>query len=280
MAVQYDTGQGGWIDPATGRKYSWQEAQAAQQQAQQMMQGFGNPFDMGRSILPPGPTTTAPQLGAAGSIADPRTQQQIASMNAGPSQRAAPSVYEPYYHNAQAGGSIADGGPGAAYGNQAGAPAAGITAQDRVNARAQARADSRLQNELKTPTGLADLFGVGGGDWASQWGKQANPQSSQYAGYSPAGGLNDLMGAFNSASGPYGQLQSAAAYTAPARNDRQARMYEADTTKDIAKMKYSTANRVLSNLANLMQGGQQMNGFETDYGASAMLKPTNLKRFF
>lgn len=277
MAVQYDTGQGGWIDPATGRKYSWQEAQAAQQQAQQLMQGIGNPFDMGRTILPPGPTTTAPQVGAPGYIADPGNPfaGQIAS-----GQRAAPSVYEPYYAP-KSGGTVADGGPGAAYGNQAGAAAQPqMTAQDRVNARAQALADARLQNQIKTPTGLADLFGVGGGDWASQWGKQANPQSSQYAGYSPAGGLNDLMGAFNSASGPYGQLQSAAAYTAPARNDRQARMYEADTTKDIAKMKYSTANRVLSNLANLMQGGQQMNGFETDYGASAMLKPTNLKRFF
>lgn len=273
MAVQYDTGQGGWIDPATGRRYSWQEAQAAQQQAQQLMQGIGNPFNLGTPILPPGPTTTAPRPGQQGYIADPGNPfaQQIAS-----GQRAAPSVYQPYY-NQTAGGSVADGGPGAAYGNQVGAPA--ITAQDRVNARAQARADARLQNELRTPTSLADLFGVGDGDWASQWGRMQKPGSSRYAGYSPAGGLNDLMGAFNSASGPYGQLQTAAAYTAPARNDRQARMYEADTAKEIARMKTGTANRVLSNLANLMQGNQ-MNGFETDYGASAMLRPTNLKRFF
>lgn len=276
MAAQYDSGQGGWYDPVTGRKYSWQEAQAAQKQAQQFMQELGNPLNLGTPILPPGPTTTAPRPGQQGYIADPGNPfaQQIAS-----GQRAAPSVYQPYY--AKAGGSVADGGPGAAYGNQAGAAAQPqMTAQDRVNARAQARADARLQNELRTPTSLADLFGVGDGDWASQWGRLQKPGSSQYAGYSPAGGLNDLMGAFNSASGPYGQMQAAAAYTAPARNDRQARMYEADTSRDIAKMKYSTANRVLSNLANLMQGGQQMNGFETDYGASAMLRPTNLKRFF
>lgn len=269
MAVQYDTGQGGWIDPATGRRYSWQEAQAAQQQAQQLMQGIGNLFNLGTPILPPGPTTTAPRPGQQGYIADPGNPfaQQITS-----GQRAAPSVYQPYYNQAAAtqagsGGLLTTPGPQ-------------VTAQDRVNARAQARADARLQNELRTPTSLADLFGVGDGDWASQWWRMQKPGSSQYAGYSPAGGLNDLMGAFNSASGPYGQLQTAAAYTAPARNDRQARMYEADTSRDIAKMKYSTANRVLSNLANLMQGGQQMNGFETDYGASAMLRPTNLKRFF
>lgn len=273
MAATYNTGSlgAGWYNPDTGRQYSRADERAAQQQIDALLQrmGGGNPFGMLAPPIAPATTTTAPQIGAPGYIADPGNPfaQQIAS-----GQRAAPSVYQPYYNQAAA--------PQAGSGGLLTTPGPQVTAQDRVNARAQARADARLQNELRTPTSLADLFGVGDGDWASQWGRLQKPGSSQYAGYSPAGGLNDLMGAFNSASGPYGQMQAAAAYTAPARNDRQARMYEADTSRDIAKMKYSTANRVLSNLANLMQGGQQMNGFETDYGASAMLRPTNLKRFF
>lgn len=153
-----------------------------------------------------------------------------------------------------------------------------ITSQDLVNLRAAGLAGARLQNQIKPQTSLADLFGVGGGDWASQWGKQADPRSQISNNFYSGLGLDTDL--FNSASGPYGQLQLAAAHTAPARNDRQARMYEADTAKDIAGMKYGTAKQVLGQLANLMSNPSQMNGFETDYGASAMLKPTNLRRFF
>lgn len=226
--------------------------------------------------------TTAPSPMQPGYIADPRTKAQIAAMSGA---RQAPATTSNDWlaqlialseAGGASGGSVADGGPGAAYGNQAGAPA--ITAQDRVNARAQALADARLRNQTQPQTNLADLFGVGGGDWASQWGKQADPRSRINSNFYQGLGLDTDI--FNSPTGPYGQLQMAAAYSAPARNDRQARMYEADTAKEIARMKTGTANRVLSNLANLMSNPNQMNGFETDYGASAMLKPTNLRRFF
>ncbi len=161
----------------------------------------------------------------------------------------------------------------------------GVTPADRVNARAQAQADARLRSQVAPGTNPADLFGLGGGDWASAWRQATTPQDSlighlirqQVSGPNVSSGL---AGLFNSASGPYGQLQQAAAYTAPARNNRQARMYEADTAQDIAKMKYGTANRVLGQLSNLLANPNQMTGFETDYGASAMLRPTNLRRYF
>lgn len=154
----------------------------------------------------------------------------------------------------------------------------GVTPQDRVNARAQFQADARLRDQTRPQTTLADLFGIGGGDWASQWGNQADPRNRINQNFYQGLGLD--TGIFNSPTGPYGQLQQAAVLSAPARNDRQARMYEADVAKDIAGMKYGTAKQVLGQLSNLLGGRQQLNGFETDYGASAMLRPTNLRRYF
>lgn len=267
MNLKYDPGSG-WYDADTGRSYSWQEVQSAQPSVNSLIGALGvsNPFNYGVTGREPGRTLTSGL----------------------PGLRDGNRMFDDAYLNAQ-GGSIGAGGPSAAYGNQAGAPAGtqapAMTAQDRVNARAQALADARLRNQTERPTTAADLFGVGGGDWASAWLAAQQPRQTpfdiqvgrQLAGPNVSSGL---AGLFNSASGPYGQMQAAAAYTAPARNDRQARMYEADAAKEIANMKYSTANRVLGNLANLMSSPAQMNGFETDYGASARLQPTNIRRYF
>lgn len=271
MSATYDSGAGGWVNNSTGRTYSLAEQRAAEQQAATLLQQIMSGGLPGRDVLPPGPTTTAPRPGQTGYIADPFAGQIAAGT------RAPVSVYQPYTATASNGGSVADGGPGAAYGNRAAAPA--MTAQDRVNARAQALADARLRNQTQPKTSMADLFGVGGGDWASQWGKANDPRSQISNNF--YGGLGLDTDIFNSASGPYGQLQMAAAYTAPARNDRQARMYEADTSKDIAQMKYGTAGKIASQLANLIGGGAgPMTGLQTDYGASAKLNPVDFRRFF
>lgn len=164
--------------------------------------------------------------------------------------------------------------------------AQGIAPQDRVNARAQALSDARLRDRIGTgPRNPWDSFGLGGGDWAGAWQNATRPQTDlrSLLGAQMLAGpntQNGLAGLFNSASGPYGQLQAAAAFTAPARHDSAARRYEADTQRDVARMKYGTANKIASQLANLIGNGGPMTGLQTDYGMSAQLKPVDLRRFF
>ena len=168
----------------------------------------------------------------------------------------------------------------------AGAQQPNVTPADRVNARAQSLADARLRNQTAPGTNPWDMFGMGNGDWASAWRNATTPQDNliehlirkQVSGPNVSSGL---AGLFNSGSGPYGQMQAAAAYTAPARNDRQARMYEADTARDIAGLKYGTANTIARQFANALGGqGLPMTGVQTDYGASARLNPVDFRRFF
>jgi len=162
-----------------------------------------------------------------------------------------------------------------------------VTPQDRVRNNAIARNEARVSRDVRNTTSSAwDNFGIGGGDWASAWQNAQRPQTdlrSLLGGQMLAGPntTSGLAGLFNSASGPYGQMQLAAALTAPSRNDAAARRYEADTQKDIAGLKYGTANKIASQLANLIGGGMApLTGLQTDYGMSAHLKPTDLRRFF
>lgn len=170
-------------------------------------------------------------------------------------------------------------------GNLASMMGGGRTSQQQVQDRAQIEAAARLRDRIQQQTTPADLFGVGGGDWASAWLKaqQKDPGmfgslvQQQMAGPQTTTGL---AGLFNNAGGPYGQLQSAAAYIAPSKADERARKYEADTQRAIADKKYNTSQAIAGNLARLIGSGvQPMQGLTTDYGASAMLKPTNTRRF-
>lgn len=170
-------------------------------------------------------------------------------------------------------------------GNLASMMGGGRTSQQQVQDRAQIEAAARLRDRIQQQTTPADLFGVGGGDWASAWLKaqQKDPGmfgslvQQQMAGPQATTGL---AGLFNNAGGPYGQLQSAAAYIAPSKADERARKYEADTQRAIADKKYNTSQAIAGNLARLIGSGvQPMQGLTTDYGASAMLKPTNTRRF-
>lgn len=161
----------------------------------------------------------------------------------------------------------------------------GRTSQQQVQDRAQMEMAARLRDRIQQQTKPEDLFGVGGGDWASAWLKaqQKDPGifgaqvQQQMAGPQTTTGL---AGLFNNAGGPYGQLQSAAAYIAPSKADERARKYEADTQRAIADKKYNTSQAIAGNLARLIGSGvQPMQGLTTDYGASAMLKPTNTRRY-
>ncbi len=117
-------------------------------------------------------------------------------------------------------------------------------------------------------------FGQGGGDWAKAWTKQMSPLQSNFM--KMYGGIDTDL--FNSASGPYGQMQQAAAYTAPARNDRQAREYEADTSRYIADRKYDTASQLFSQLQQAINK-PNIAGVETDYGAFAKVMPTLMAKY-
>lgn len=191
------------------------------------------------------------------------------------------------FSNAQAaqvydGGNIGQGGP-----TQQGPAPQAPTPQQRVMGRAQIEGDARLANRIgQNNRNPWDMFGMGGGDWASAWQNANRPTSGLFghlagqmlAGPQTSGGL---AGLFNSAAGPYGQMQAAAAYTAPSRHDASARRYEADTQRDVAKLKYGTAGTIARQLMNMIGGGAgPMTGLSTDYGASAQLKPVDFRRFF
>lgn len=153
-----------------------------------------------------------------------------------------------------------------------------------VQARAKAQAMARLNNQTGGNS-LMNLFGVGDGDWAAQFGRLTQEKPSlfgslvgqQMAGPNTSSGL---AGLFNNASGPYGQMQAAAAMTAAPRADERARRYEADTQRSIAGMKYGTAKQVASQLANMIGNNAPLTSIQTDYGAGLNLKPVDFRRFF
>lgn len=123
-------------------------------------------------------------------------------------------------------------------------------------------------------------FGQGGGDWASAWTQAQQPKQgifdaligNQVRGFTGYGDqLNNL---YNSPSGPYGQMQAAAAYTAPARSQR----YVADSNERIADRKYDAAESMFGRLSQALQ--PNVANVETDYGAFAKVMPTIMAKYF
>lgn len=115
-------------------------------------------------------------------------------------------------------------------------------------------------------------FGKGGGDWASAWSKAMQPQrgifdsivGNQVGSFLDYGkGLNQT---FNSATGPYGQMQAAAVATAPSRAQRA-----------ISKDKLG----MLSGLFDQMSANKtpSVSSVETDYGAYAKMLPSLMKKY-
>lgn len=115
-------------------------------------------------------------------------------------------------------------------------------------------------------------FGKGGGDWASAWSKAMQPQrgifeslvGNQLGSFLDYGkGLNQT---FNSATGPYGQMQAAAVATAPSRAQRA-----------ISKDKLG----MLSGLFDQMSANKtpSVSSVETDYGAYAKMLPSLMKKY-
>lgn len=251
--------------------------------------------------------TTAPRPGQAGYIADPRTAKQIAAMG-GPSGGTSPSgsAINDWY-TSPTGGQMYGGDDAGIilnlirqgeYGQQPGDlnKVEDITQRMRVgneNEFANAGGNNDAQQAFMAQRGIQGgldeatmkaterllgnagmHFGQGGGDWAKAWTKQMSPLQSNFM--KMYGGIDTDL--FNSASGPYGQMQQAAAYTAPARNDRQAREYEADTSRYIADRKYDTASQLFSQLQQAINK-PNIAGVETDYGAFAKVMPTLMAKY-
>jgi len=166
----------------------------------------------------------------------------------------------------------------------------GAPAQGQQQAKAVPTPADRLRErgiaigDAKTNAKIAQITGAGGNPWGPFGPQQQRRTPSiweqlvakQLAGPNTTSGL---AGLFNSAEGPYGQLQMAAAMMAPAKADERARRYEADTSRAIARDRNKTVDNLASRLMNLV-GGAPMTGLTTDYGMSAELKPVNFRRFF
>ena len=142
-------------------------------------------------------------------------------------------------------------------------------AQQGIQGKQDAQAMKATQQLLANP-GMQ--FGKGGGDWASAWSKAMQPQrgifeslvGNQLGSFLDYGkGLNQT---FNSATGPYGQMQAAAVATAPSRAQRA-----------ISKDKLG----MLSGLFDQMSANKtpSVSSVETDYGAYAKMLPSLMKKY-
>lgn len=244
-------------------------------------------------------TTTAPRPGQAGYIADPRTKAQIAAMEGLPqgkvfNNRAAPSVYEPYYggkgandilnliyeseygHGYDQANNVEDvtnraGMPGGGGNPQADNAQQAFMAQRGIQGAMDEEAMKATERLLGNP-GMH--FGKGGGDWASAWTRQMSPLQSNFM--KMYGGLDTDL--FNSASGPYGQLQQAAAYTAPARSNRYVADRESETAKYLSDNRRAMAESMFGQLQQAINR-PNIAGVETDYGAFAKVMPTLMAKY-
>ncbi len=134
-------------------------------------------------------------------------------------------------------------------------------------------------------------FGQGGGDWASQFGRMTEPRpgifgaiAGNQANLAAGGYANQLNQTFNSPSGPYGQMQAAAAVTAPARASRDIAAMQTSADRDIARMRFDTTQELFGKLLGRMgQAGdvqsQPISGIETDYGGFAKITPNSAKKY-
>ena len=132
-------------------------------------------------------------------------------------------------------------------------------------------------------------FGRGGGDWASQFGRMTEPRPGIFgaivgnqANLAAGGYGNQLNQTFNSPAGPYGQMQAAAAATAPARASRDIAAMQTAADRDIARMRFDTTRDLFGTLLGRMGGigsPGQVSGIETDYGAFAKMKPASAKKY-
>lgn len=117
-------------------------------------------------------------------------------------------------------------------------------------------------------------FGQGGGDWARAWTQAQQPLQSNFM--KMYGGIDTDL--FNSPSGPYGQFQQAAAYTAPARSQRYVADVNANADRYIADRKYDTIGQLFGQLSDRLAGPSVAN-VESDYGAFAKVMPTIMQKY-
>lgn len=161
--------------------------------------------------------------------------------------------------------------PYTAYGGQAGAPARPTGGQvDPRQALVTQRAmeDAELRRAIIAQRKLAANAPSGG---------RAAINQNFYKGL----GLDTDI--FNSATGPYGQLQAAAIATAPSRAARDIARIEAETARQVNSSRTATANRLIDALLSgggigaFGGAGVPLTGVKTDYGAGVRLSPIFLR---
>lgn len=238
-------------------------------------------------------TTTAPRPGQPGYIPNPYGEQADFNQQIAAGRRAPVSTYEPYYQGRDAADILglintSEYGPG--YGAQSrvedvtaraggAAPQAAPAGDAQQAFMAQRGIQGAMDEETMKATErlLANAgfhFGKGGGDWASAWSRQMSPLQSNFM--KMYGGIDTDL--FNSASGPYGQMQQAAAYTAPARSERYVADRESETAKYLSDNKRSMAENMFGQLAQALTQ-PNVAGVETDYGAFAKVMPTLMAKY-
>lgn len=199
------------------------------------------------------------------------------------------------------GGDVGAGGPGDAYGQQAGAPA--MTPQQRVWANAAAEAAQRKANiaARKAPMTMDQLpqnpFELAA--WGQMVGAGARPaQGSAFRDYQDFGGMLDRL--FNQGSttvrgpngqmitqagSPYAQWQDAVTQQAPYKAQVDVARIEADAKLRDSESKRELARQLIDSLfgfnaAAPVGGGA---GMRTDYGAGfsapRRAMPVDLRRF-
>lgn len=240
-------------------------------------------------------TTTAPRPGQAGYIPNPYGEQAGFNQQIAAGKRAPVTVYEPYYsgkdrqdildliYQSEYGHPVQQnrveditnlpgmGGPHSNSGNANNNAQQAFMAQRGIQGGMDEEAMKATERLLGNP-GMQ--FGKGGGDWAKAWSRQMSPLQSNFM--KMYGGIDTDL--FNSASGPYGQMQQAAAYTAPARSQRYVADRESETAKYLSDNKRSMAENMFGQLANALQQ-PNVAGVETDYGAFAKVMPTIMAKY-
>lgn len=184
------------------------------------------------------------------------------------------------------GGDVGAGGPGDAYGQQAGAPA--MTPMQMVQANAAARAAQRQANiaARNRPLAMSDLpqnaFELAA--WGQMNGRTGTPaKGSALAAYQGYGDMLNQL--FNSPTSPYGQLQNALNVQAPYNAQVDVARIEADAKLRDSESKRELARQLIDSLfgfnaAAPVGGGA---GMRTDYGAGfsapRRAMPVDLRRF-
>lgn len=180
------------------------------------------------------------------------------------------------------GGDIGAGGPSAVYSHTPGSPAMTLVQQNAAEEAAARKARLAARNQPLTtadlpqnPYELAAWLQLRPGSGGVPYGDGGR----NYWSFD-----NGLTEQFNSASGPYGQLQAAAVATAPSRAARDIAEIQAAVDLDKNRGQREFAQQLVSSLfgANGL-GGPRRTGIATDYGAGVSMpdapQHVNLAKF-